>query len=67
MFKTYVAFTPDQLLTAYGPPCKDRNVALRRLRRLAAVAHEVDLRDLSKPYSRSLIACAKAGRLIGVL
>lgn len=67
MFKTYVAFIPGQLLTAYGPPCKDRESAIRRLKRLAQVAHEVDLRDLSKPYSRSLIACAKAGRLIGVL
>lgn len=65
MFKAYVAFEPGHLLTAYGPPCRTREGALRRFRRFAAIAHEVDLRDLSKPLSRNLIACAKAGRIIG--
>lgn len=65
MFKTYVAFEAGHLLTAYGPPCKTKEAALRRFRRFAQIAFEVDLRDLSRPYSRSLIACAKAGRIIG--
>lgn len=67
MFKIYAAFLPGHLLTSYGPPLKNREQAIRRLRRLAPVAHEVDLRDISKPFSRSLIACAKAGRIVGAI
>ena len=65
MYKTYVAYTASELLVATGPAMRNKEAALKRLRRLAMTAHAVDLRDLSRPYSRSLIACSLAGRIIG--